>query len=242
MTQLAGGYLLDESITLERRKWMYDSFGTILRSVHSMFVCTFTGAWHLYSVPLIDEVGGHGTFAVFWVLWVMVVNFMTMKVIGALFLKETLEVANIDKEKSAMRNMKKKEMYATLLNDIFANADESGDGAIGQAEFDTMMANPVVVANFARLDLDIDEVAALFSVLSSDDGTADYNEFLQGALKMNSSSRTIDSVQVMHKQMHMAKGISGILEETKYLRQQLNAQLGHLRPSTMQEWNEKHES
>jgi hypothetical protein len=219
MTQLVGSYLLDESITLERRKWMYNSFGTISRSAHSMFICTFTGAWHTFSRPLIEEVGGNGIFLVFWVIWVNVVNFMTMRVIGALFLKQTMSIAALDEEKTAMRNMKKKEMYASLLNDIFLSADETGDGAIGHAEFEKMMADPVVVENFAKLDLDVDEVTALYSVLSSDDGNADYNEFLHGALKMNSSARTIDSVQVMHKQMKMTRGISEILEEMKCLTQ-----------------------
>lgn len=118
-----------------------------------------------------------------------------------------------------MRNMKNKEMFATRLNTIFESADASGDGEIGVAEFEKMMKDPIVVASFAKLDLDVDEVSALFTVLSSDDGSADYNEFLHGALKMNSSASIIDSVQVMHKQMKMSKGIDDILEEVRLLKQ-----------------------
>jgi Ca2+-binding EF-hand superfamily protein len=221
MTQMAGGYLDDESIPVERRKWMFNMFGTNMRSAHSMFICTFTGSWHSYSRPLIEDVGGHGIFAVFWVVWVMVVNFMTMRVIGALFLKQTMAVASNDEERTAMRNMKKKEMFATHLNSIFESADESGDGKIGESEFEKMIQDPVVIANFAKLNLDVDEVYALFTVLSSDDGSADYNEFLHGALKMNSSARTIDSVQVMHRQMKMGNQIDKILEAIQLLKRHL---------------------
>jgi Ca2+-binding EF-hand superfamily protein len=219
MTQMVGGYLDDESVTLERRRWMFNMFGTNMRSAHSMFICTFTGSWYSYSRPLIEEVGGHGTFAVFWIMWVMVANFMTMRVIAALFLRQTMAVVSNDEERTAMRNMKNKEMFATRLNTIFESADASGDGEIGVAEFEKMMKDPIVVASFAKLDLDVDEVSALFTVLSSDDGSADYNEFLHGALKMNSSASIIDSVQVMHKQMKMSKGIDDILEEVRLLKQ-----------------------
>jgi len=210
MVQFSLPCLSDQNINLERRIWMYEAFGTTTRSIYTMFECTFTGRWGIYARPLIEEVGHHFTF--FWLWWIVLVNFMTMRIIGALFLKQTMEVASIDAEKLAMENMKRRDKFAASLREIFEAADTSGDGSINCAEFDKMLRDETVIKHFESLDLDVEEVTALFSVLSSDDGDADYEEFLAGALKMNSSARTIDSVQVMHNQLKMAQSINRILE------------------------------
>merc|ERR1712187_680589 len=81
---------------------------------------------------------------------------------------------------------------------IFSKADTSGDGKLSKLEFQAMMQDTVLVEMFEGLDLDADEVHALFSILSSDDGYADYEEFLVGALKMKSSARTFDAIQILH--------------------------------------------
>jgi len=68
MVQLSHSFLFDESIPFERRKWMYNSFGTIFRSCYSMFECTFTGQWPRYAYPYIEEV--HSAFAFFFMpIW-----------------------------------------------------------------------------------------------------------------------------------------------------------------------------
>merc|ERR1712025_1162015 len=118
------------------------------------------------------------------------------RAIAALFLKETLSVAANDSERRAMEKAKQKHAFAHSLKDIFARADTSGDGKLSRSEFKAMMQDDAIVEIFDRLDLDHDEVSALFEILSSDDGYADYEEFLLGALKMKSSARTFDAIQI----------------------------------------------
>merc|ERR1711990_761064 len=100
-----------------------------------------------------------------------------------------------------MEAMKKKEVFAAHLRSAFEEADESGDGAISQDKFESMIENKHIMAKFQGLGLELDELMALFSVLSEDDGVADYEEFLQGALKMKGSARTIDTMQLLHEQL-----------------------------------------
>ena len=102
-----------------------------------MFECTFTGGWRFYSRPLIEDVSP--VFILFWAGWVLSVNFMTMRVVGALFLKETMAVAAVDAERVAMESLKKKQKYAVCLHQIFEAADSSGDGAIYVKGFKKML-------------------------------------------------------------------------------------------------------
>lgn len=205
MTQLAISFLDSDSIELERRIWLYTNFGTTMAAMHTMFECTFTGGWRFYSRPLIDEISY--MFAIFWIIWVVLVNFTTMRVIGALFLKDTMAVSARDAENCAMNQLKHKGASAEKLRLIFNDADTSGDGCIGESEFDAMMEKSAVVDEFALLGLDRDEVTSFFTVLAADDGTADYNEFITGALAMASSAPTLDRLKALQNQMRIEANV-----------------------------------
>lgn len=111
-----------------------------------------------------------------------------------------------------MEVMCEREKFASELRLIFSTADSSGDGAISKDEFTSMLSDPAIITGFQKLDLEIDEVVALFGVLSADDGDADYEEFLNGAMKMKSSARTIDTVQIMHQQLATQRALQEIQE------------------------------
>lgn len=199
MAQMAIQFLDNESVTVERREWLYIHFGTAMSSMYTMFECTFTGAWRFYSRPLIEEVSYF--FAFFWLAWVIMVNFTTMRVVGALFLKETMAVSARDAENCAMMQLKNKGTSAEALRVMFNEADSSGDGLINGKEFNAMMEHDEVVDMFKSMGLDPDEVAAFFTVLSADDGAADYAEFITGALAMASSAPTLDRLKAMQNQI-----------------------------------------
>lgn len=215
MVQCSFLYVEDESIDIETRLWLFQNFGTVTQSFYTMFECTFTGGWRFYSRPMIEDVSSN--FAMFWVPYVFLVNFVVMRVVAAIFLRQTLAVADVDKERLAMETMKEKNFFAKELRGIFAEADTSCDGAICKAEFECMMENVNVCRTFEKLGLDTDEVVALFDVLSDDDGEADYEEFLSGALKMKTSARAIDAVQIMHQQLMMRRALVDINEAFRRL-------------------------
>merc|ERR1712048_1266193 len=149
-------------------------------------------------------------FTVFWVIWVVAINFTLLRIVGAFFLRETMENAVRDEERCAMMQLKRKGELSEVLRVMFQTADTSGDGAITQDEFDVMMAQPSVLAHFGDMGLDIDEVNAFFSVLTSDDGQADYNEFINGALAMASSSPTLDRMKSLQNQLRIERDVMDI--------------------------------
>lgn len=212
MTQLSDTFLSDKEadLTDEDKEWLYTNFGTVFASMNTMFECTFTGGWRFMSRRLIEEV--HYGFAVFWVLWIILVNFVTMRVIGALFLCKTMKVAANDKEKCAMNQLKRKGELSQILRMMFEAADTSGDGAISEEEFEHMLAHSTVVEDFSKMGLDIDKVRQFFSVLVADDGTADYNEFLSGALAMATSSPAIDTMKTLQHNIKIERDIKTVRE------------------------------
>jgi hypothetical protein len=224
MSQLAFNFFDNESIDLETRLWLYENFGTTFISIYTMFECTFTGGWRFFSRPLITDV--HYLFAVFWILWIILVNFMTMRVVGALFLKSTLAVAAQSDERLAMQAQKKKKEIGEKIEELFKAADETGDGCLGVEEFEAMLSKQEVIDAFAEMGLDMDELYALFSVLSSDDGSADYEEFMTGALSMTASSPQLDTMKSAQNQLKLACDIHLVLDQTLAIRKTLSSLTG----------------
>ena len=95
---------------------------------------------------------------------------------------------------------------------MFRAADTSGDGGISQEEFDKMMSLQSVRDDFAKIGLDVEEVEQFFTVLVSDDGEADYNEFLTGALAMATSAPVIDKIKSLQHEIKIEQGIEFILD------------------------------
>merc|ERR1719379_3148867 len=91
MAQLLSGFMEDDASSADHRQWAYNRFGGSSRAIYTMFEATFTGSWHLSTRPLLDNVSP--SYAVFWVLYVVCINFALMRVIAALFLKQTMMVA-----------------------------------------------------------------------------------------------------------------------------------------------------
>ena len=58
---------------------------------------------------------------------VVLVNFTVMRVVSALFLKQTMAIAHIDEERLAMAKMKEHAVFAAELRMIFEEAD-GGEG------------------------------------------------------------------------------------------------------------------
>merc|ERR1712137_1027596 len=103
----------------------------------------------------------HPAYAVFWVAYIIVVNFAVMRVVAALFLKTVMSVASVDADRVAMEKMKEKEKYALMLQQVFEMADTSGDGAINKEEFDVMCEDRRIEALFAKMEVDMQEVTML---------------------------------------------------------------------------------
>jgi hypothetical protein len=216
---MAGGVMLAQALTafienthkpLADRQWVWEHFGSASRATRRLFAATFSTSWVDDYRMMVDKVGG--ATAIFWVLWTVLINFTVMRVIGAIFLKQTLVVAGEDAERMELQRMAKKESYAEEIRAIFVKADSSGDGLVSTEEFVEFIYSADVAEAFVKLDLELIEVVALFRLLADDTGRADYEEFLQGALKLKSNASTIDAIQILHASKMLEDQIEGLAE------------------------------
>lgn len=211
MVQLVSDVIADPEQSEDLRTWCFKYYGSMFRASYTMFEATFSGVWATsLSRPLVEEV--HSAFSLFWLLYIITVNFAVMRVIAALFLKQTMDVARIDAERMAYAKMQERESVLETLREIFQMGDTEGDGVLHRWEFEQMMEVNKVVRRFKSIELEAPELLTLFNLLSEDDGVVDQEEFIAGCLKLRNNVRTVDMIQVIHEQMLLRRSIEQVKE------------------------------
>jgi hypothetical protein len=210
LTQMVNTYLAapEPTVTEQRIEWMFLHYGTAGRSLWTVFEATMSGGWPNYARPLVEEVSS--LFAFFFAAYVSMVIFAMTRIITALFLKDTLEVASNDAEMMINEKTRQKRELAAKLLDLFEMADTSGDGKITWDEFIHFFGDPTIKSYMATLELDMAESQSLFHMLDDGDGQVTAHEFVQGALRLKGTARSQDVVSMMHDFNRQ----SGLLVET----------------------------
>jgi len=134
------------------------------------------------------------------------------RIITALFLKDTLQVAANDAEMVIQEKMNEKKAYAKKLMDVFEAADVTGDGKISLEEFEHFLTDPKVKSYLATLELDTHETKTLFSMLDDGDGEVTAEEFIQGAMRLKGGARSQDVISIMHDFNHLRKALEPVLK------------------------------
>ncbi|CAE7881238.1 Catsper1, partial [Symbiodinium microadriaticum] len=176
---LLQGFILDDevvSLSLEDRQWLWRRYGTASRATYTLFEITFAGNWPSNARPVLENVSY--AFVVFFVFYVTVVVFAILRVISAVFLKDTLDAAQSDAEQMVVERMKLKADFAAKLEGIFNAIDHTGNGMITEDRLAVILENPKVKAYFQLMDLDVHESHVLFDLLDNGDGQVTLEEFV----------------------------------------------------------------
>ena len=89
--------------------------------------------------------------------------FAAIRVISAVFLKDTLEAARNDDETLVIERLRNKQKYVQKLQEVFHAIGGSVDGLITEERLASILESPKALAYFQTLDLDVTETSALFS-------------------------------------------------------------------------------
>merc|ERR1740121_713221 len=154
-------------------------------------------------------------YAVFFVVYVAGVIFALTRIITALFLKDTMAVANSDENERITQHLKEKQRYAKKLLQFFHEADDSGDGFVTESEFQSLLREPRAMAYLSNLDIEPHESSALFHDIDNGDGRISAEEFVNGAMRLKGCARARDVVALLHHS-HL------LLAEMKSVRQATN--------------------
>lgn len=178
----------------EDRLWIWTRYGTAYRALYTLYEVTFAGNWPTNARPVMEKVSHAYVF--FFLLYVTLVVFAVIRVITAIFLKDTLDAAQNDAEQLVLDRMNKKAKYVEQLEAVFKAIDQRGDGTVSEERLQELLAHPEVAAYFNVLDLDVQETSVFFHIIDNGDGEVTLDEFIDGILRCKGNARAVDSMAI----------------------------------------------
>lgn len=184
----------NESEELEDRQWIWLHYGTAYRALYTLYEITFAGNWPTNVRPVLDKVSH--AYVIFFLLYITIVVFAVIRVITAIFLKDTLDAAQNDSENLVVERLRKKAEYVERLEAVFKAIDRTGDGMITEERLEEILSHPKVAAYFNTLDLDVQETSVFFHIIDNGDGEVTLDEFIDGILRCKGNARAVDSMAI----------------------------------------------
>lgn len=212
MTQLLQHAITDTARPEKLRNELLQHFGRWSYSMLTMFEITIApGAWGKIGRLLIFQVDG--LYAIFFVSYIWGITFAVVRVISALFLKETLAVAAEDEEHSIEERARKRQKEINHLRMIFNAADYDYSGTVSLAEFTKVVQEPRVAHWLGEVGLDLNEMTGLFGLLDDGDGQVSMEEFLAGATRIRGTARSADVVTLIYENRRMMSDLKEALDQ-----------------------------
>ena len=203
VSQALQSWILDESQNLQDRLQIHALYGSFLKATYTMFEITYSGGWPTLVRPVLDLVDSW--YAAAFLPYVTLVVFAVLRIVTALFLKETLESAAQDAEIVIEETRRTALKYQEKLVQLFNYFDDDKDGHLSPEEFIEAMSLPNVQQYLRFLDVSVRDVRPLFDILSDGDGLITISEFCKGLMQLKGQARALDMVLLQHDSAKLLK-------------------------------------
>jgi len=153
-----------------------------------------------------------------------ILGFSLMNVIGAVFVQQTMLVAQQDNDIMIVQKQRAAQSYRVKLIALFKALDTSGDGMLSRDEFEAMAKDPALEAWMNALDINVQDLEGLFDLLDSGDGYISVDEFLTGAQRLQGDAKNIDMAHLMVTTSRLDRNVQQLRENS--LAEELMPKLG----------------
>lgn len=141
--------------------------------------------------------------------------FAVIRVVTALFIKETLASAANDAEMVIEESRRMAVEYQERLEELFRLVDNDGDGSLSAAEFVQAMELPSVQQYLKFLEVTVRDCGPLFEILAQGDGQITITEFCKGLMQIKGQARALDIVVLQHENTKLQHDIGKVLQIVK---------------------------
>jgi len=205
MTQTLQTFLQDGSKDPVVRAEVYTYFGSWSRSFITMFEMSIWGStWGRCGRIVIFSVSRF--YAFFFIGHLAFVSFAMIRVIGALFLKDTLTSAGKCAEE-AMQEENRDPAYVHQIWKLFNQLDQNGGGALDLHELSLLLEDEAICDGFRKVGVLPQEVPALFTLMDDGDDEVNFCEFLSGIMRLKNANKGVDLATVLYENKKMLKRV-----------------------------------
>lgn len=206
---LHAGYFLDQAVPVEERHAVYIYFGTVTRSLMSMFELTLAN-WPPVARQLSEKVSEW--FMLLSVLYKLTMGFAVVGVINGVIMQETFKAAAADDRLMMRQKQRSMKTHAKKMGMLFKQADPGSTGRVDQDTFRSLMSNAAVKVWLASMELDASDADKLFRLLDDGDGLLSADELVQGVARLKGHARSIDLFALTYEQKILQRTLNEGLE------------------------------
>lgn len=195
MTQLVQDYMEDPDNDLQGREEVFVYYGTFTRSMITMFEVHLAN-WAPACRVLVQHVGEE--VAYFFVAYRCLAGFAILSVINAVFVQQTMKVAQHDQEVMLLQKQKETERYARHLKQLFTALDTDNDNLITWDEIHAVVDDPRIKLWMNALDIDPHDLANVFKAIDiNGDMSITHEELIAGASRIKGHAKSIDILHIL---------------------------------------------
>lgn len=206
-------FIQDESEDLDARYEMNNLYGSFTRAFYTFFEITHSGSWPSRVRPVLEKVSPW--YSVLFLPYIALVVFAVIRVVTALFIKETLASAANDAEMVIEESRRMAVEYQERLEELFRLVDNDGDGSLSAEEFVQAMELPSVQQYLKFLEVTVRDCGPLFEILAQGDGQITITEFCKGLMQIKGQARALDIVVLQHENTKLQHDIGEVLQIVK---------------------------
>eukprot|EP00746_Dinoflagellata_sp_MGD_P132737 gnl/MRDRNA2_/MRDRNA2_66430_c0_seq1.p1 gnl/MRDRNA2_/MRDRNA2_66430_c0~~gnl/MRDRNA2_/MRDRNA2_66430_c0_seq1.p1 ORF type:complete len:384 (+),score=55.27 gnl/MRDRNA2_/MRDRNA2_66430_c0_seq1:271-1422(+) len=212
MTQTLQGWLRDENNDQAVREFVFDYFGTFSRSAMTMLEMTLApGVWTRFGRIITYEV--NGAYMIFFFLYSAGVSFAIVRVISAIFLKETLQAAAKDHE-MVMAEINRHPEFISSIRQVFDETDSNQNGHITLIDLNHLLHDERSSGFLHLLGLQKHEILGMFHLMDDGDHQITFAEFLAGVMRLKAKGG-VDLVTLLYENKRL---LTKILEVEELLK------------------------
>lgn len=211
LNQVVNDFLTDPDQEPASQREVFAYYGTFTRAMITMFEVHLAN-WAPACRVLVENIGE--TYGYLFIVYRCMAGFAVLNVINAVFIQQTLKVAQQDQEIMIKQKHKEQERFTKALVDLFSAIDSSGDGYITWEEIEAVVDDPKLKLWMASLDIAPRDLEIIFKAIDvNGDNSITPEELILNAGRIRGSAKSLDIVQVL-SQMKLIEGKVDRLSQT----------------------------
>lgn len=189
-------------------------FGTMLRSMFTLFQVSTGDSWGFIPRPVIEQ---KPEMALFFLLFLCVTQMAFLNVIVAVIVESVLKQA-LKSDNDLLKEAEEKlKQVLHSIYDVFVSMDNDGNGRLTKEEFVKGLNNQDVKIQLQRADVSLQDAEDMFDILDYDgSGTLSLEEFVEGCLKGRGPAKAKDLLAVscdVHRCQERLSKIEAVLSK-----------------------------
>jgi len=197
--QAATAALPDKSLDAVTRGQLLDYFGSVYKSMLTLYMATTGGAdWGPMASPLVAA--GDGYYYLF-LFYISFLSMAIMNVVMGLFVDAAMKATEKDRIEMIREAADDRAIFEDSVVELFREYDTDENGLMDRAELSESYQHPKMQAFLNHLDVSDSEVNALFEILDKrGSGEVPVRDLVQGCFRVSRGAKSIDIMKLIDSQ------------------------------------------